>query len=75
MLLEMSKILFYLCLLVDYDRLHFCPKEMQRRYFLRHFDLAEVTRLPMFLHCRNTGDDFANILLIPFQSKLIFTST
>jgi TatD DNase family protein len=30
--------------------------------FLPHFDLAEKYRLPMYLHNRNTGDDFYNIL-------------
>lgn len=47
---------------LDYDRLFFCPKETQLRHFHRHFELAEMTGLPMFLHDRNTGGDFAKII-------------
>lgn len=47
---------------LDYDRLYFCPKEMQRINFLKQFDLSEKYKLPMFLHDRNTGDDFYNIM-------------
>ncbi|KAJ1962183.1 hypothetical protein GGI12_002793 [Dipsacomyces acuminosporus] len=43
---------------LDYDRLHFSGKEPQHRYFLRQFELAEATGLPMFLHDRNTDGDF-----------------
>jgi len=30
--------------------------------FAPHFDLAEKHKLPMYLHSRNTGDDFYNIV-------------
>eukprot|EP00760_Papus_ankaliazontas_P007848 PhM_4_TR13561/c0_g1_i1/m.38681/K03424/tatD; TatD DNase family protein len=47
---------------LDYDRTHFCPIEVQKQFFPVHFMLAQEFGLPMFLHDRNTGDDFLNIM-------------
>jgi len=47
---------------LDYDRLHFSPKEAQLIAFDMQLDLAAEMNLPMFLHNRNTEGDFVRIL-------------
>lgn len=47
---------------LDYDRLRFCSKENQMPGFLAQFQLAEQTKLPMFLHDRNTEGDFLRVI-------------
>ncbi|XP_039139474.1 putative deoxyribonuclease TATDN1 [Dioscorea cayenensis subsp. rotundata] len=47
---------------LDYDRLHFCPSEIQKKYFEKQFELAAVVKLPMFLHMRAAAEDFSQIL-------------
>lgn len=47
---------------LDYDRLEYSSKETQLKNFPLHFDLAEKYKLPMYLHNRNTGDDFFKIV-------------
>ncbi|XP_057438917.1 uncharacterized protein LOC130730817 [Lotus japonicus] len=47
---------------LDYDRLHFCPADIQKKYFERQFELAHITKLPMFLHMREAAADFCEIV-------------
>lgn len=47
---------------LDYDRLHFCTADVQKKYFERQLELVEKYKLPLFLHCRNSADDFYDII-------------
>lgn len=47
---------------LDYDRFEYAEKEFQLKHFPFHFDLAQQFNLPMYLHNRNTGDDFFQIV-------------
>uniref|UniRef100_A0A2P2L3I9 Uncharacterized protein MANES_09G044500 n=1 Tax=Rhizophora mucronata TaxID=61149 RepID=A0A2P2L3I9_RHIMU len=47
---------------LDYDRLHFCPSDVQKKYFEKQFELAYETKLPMFLHMRAAAEDFREIV-------------
>ncbi|SCM03419.1 TatD-like deoxyribonuclease, putative [Plasmodium chabaudi adami] len=47
---------------LDFDRLHFCPKYVQIKYFIYQLKLVEMFKLPIFLHMRNCSDTFFEIL-------------
>lgn len=47
---------------LDYDREHFCPRDVQRTYFERQLRLAHATDLPLFMHCRSAHADLLDIL-------------
>ncbi|ONM58784.1 Sodium/hydrogen exchanger 2 [Zea mays] len=47
---------------LDYDRLQFCPADMQKKYFEKQFELAEAVKLPMFLHMCAVGEDLCEIM-------------
>ena len=43
-------------------RFEYANKETQLKHFEPHFALAEKHKLPMYLHNRNTGSDFFDII-------------
>lgn len=47
---------------LDYDRLHYSPADVQRKYFKNQLDIASELKLPLFLHSRAAADDFVSIL-------------
>ena len=57
---------------LDYDRLHFCPRDVQLRYFERQLvELAIPLQKPLFLHCRTSeaASDLA-VLLEKYRESL-----
>ncbi|KAL7566287.1 hypothetical protein ACA910_013616 [Epithemia clementina (nom. ined.)] len=49
---------------LDYDRLEFCPKDIQQKYLIRQLQvLAKSAELPLFLHNRNVDSDLYDILM------------
>lgn len=48
---------------LDYDRLQFSPKDVQKKYFVRQLEvLTANTGLPLFLHNRSVGSDLHDLL-------------
>jgi len=48
---------------LDYDRLEFCPADIQKEYLVKQLQvLAKTTGLPLFLHNRSVGTDLLEIL-------------
>ena len=47
---------------LDFDRLHFCPKEVQVKHFPPQVLLSIELGLPLFLHCRNAFHDFYAVM-------------
>lgn len=47
---------------LDYDRLHYAPKETQLKYFRAQLDIAVELQLPLFLHSRAAAEDFEALL-------------
>jgi len=47
---------------LDYDRLHYCEKEHQKKYFEFQLELAKQTQLPLFLHNRKSTHDLCEII-------------
>jgi TatD DNase family protein len=47
---------------LDYDRLQFCPADVQQKFFIRQLEVLSVTDLPLFLHNRSVGNDLYDIL-------------
>lgn len=57
---------------LDYDRLHYCPKNIQLHSFAAQLKLAASLRpqLPLFLHSRAAHKDFVKLLKASFGEKL-----
>ncbi|KAK4188833.1 hypothetical protein QBC35DRAFT_407529, partial [Podospora australis] len=57
---------------LDYDRLHYCSKEVQLHSFAAQLSLAArlSPQLPLFLHSRAAHEDFVRLLKEAFGPKL-----
>ena len=47
---------------LDYARLQFCPKDIQKLGLRTQLEVAATTNLPLYLHNRESGDDLYEIL-------------
>lgn len=57
---------------LDYDRLHYCPREIQLHSFAAQLQLAASLKpqLPLFLHSRAAHADFVRLLKEAFGPRL-----
>ncbi|KAL7481429.1 hypothetical protein ACHAW6_007106 [Cyclotella cf. meneghiniana] len=56
---------------LDYARLQFCPKDIQQIGLRAQLEVAIVTKLPLYLHNRESGEDLYSILL-EYKNRLSF---
>ncbi|XP_049876661.1 deoxyribonuclease TATDN1 [Pectinophora gossypiella] len=47
---------------LDYERLNFCEKDIQLKYFEFQLKLSREFDLPLFLHCRAAANDLVDII-------------
>ena len=48
---------------LDYERLQFCPQDVQKKWFETMLcDLSDSLQLPLFLHMREAASDFLDIM-------------
>lgn len=48
---------------LDYCRTNFASIEIQKKHFIRQLEMARDIDLPLYLHDRDTNNDFYNIML------------
>ena len=46
---------------IDYDRLHFCQKATQLKWFEKQLELSDRLKKPLFLHLREYSGDGENL--------------
>ena len=56
---------------LDYARLQFCPKDIQQIGLKAQLEVAIETKLPLYLHNRESGEDLYSILL-DYKERLTF---
>ncbi|KAK9507125.1 hypothetical protein O3M35_008932 [Rhynocoris fuscipes] len=47
---------------LDFDRLNFCGKDEQIKYFEKQLTIAESLKAPLFLHCRAAFQELSDII-------------
>lgn len=57
---------------LDYARLQFSPKEIQKIGCRKQLEMAIETKLPLYLHNRDSGDDLYDVLL-EYRDRLVIS--